>query len=58
LNEHITLECYYKLKTPDAIHAATALSVGCSLFLTNDPQFKEIENLNTVVLSEEVVKQK
>ena len=27
------------LKTSDALHAATALSAGCTLFVTNDTDF-------------------
>ncbi len=30
------------LKTPDAIHAATALLEGCTLFVTNDVAFRRI----------------
>jgi predicted nucleic acid-binding protein len=41
-----------KLKTPDAIHAATALANGCSLFITNDPVFQRIKGLNVALLSE------
>lgn len=40
------------LKTPDAIHAATALEIGAELFLTNDPGFRRVENLNVGVLAE------
>jgi len=40
------------LKTPDAIHAVTALSGGCTLFLTNDAQFRAVAELPTVVLGE------
>lgn len=52
LEQAAYIRARYKVKTPDAIHAATALSVGCNSFLTNDPQFKRIGNLNTEVLSE------
>jgi predicted nucleic acid-binding protein len=31
-----------KLKLPDAIHAATATSNGCTTFLTNDKQFRTV----------------
>jgi predicted nucleic acid-binding protein len=41
-----------RLKTPDAIHAATALREGCTLFLTNDAQFRTISNLPVTVLQE------
>lgn len=40
------------LRTPDAIHAATALSQGCTLFLTNDSGFRNVPNLSVVILSE------
>jgi predicted nucleic acid-binding protein len=33
------------LKTPDAIHAATALLAGCDRFLTNDSDFKRVPRL-------------
>ncbi len=42
------------LKTPDAIHAATALIAGCSLFVTNDPDFRRVSGLPVVVLSDVV----
>lgn len=38
------------LKTPDAIHAATALSQECTLFLTNDSQFRTVLGLPAIVL--------
>ena len=40
------------LRTPDAIHAATALSQGCTLFITNDTGFRNVPNLSVVILSE------
>lgn len=40
------------LKTPDAIHAATAISEGCTLFLTNDNGFRNIPNLSVIILSD------
>ena len=42
------------LRTPDAIHAATALATGCAMFLTNDPVFKRIPGLPVTVLAEAV----
>ena len=46
------LRVKYRLKTPDAIHAATALSANCRRFITNDKDFCNIAGLPVVVLSE------
>lgn len=43
-----------KLKLPDAIHAATAMSSQCTTFLTNDKQFRTVPNLPVVLLSQTV----
>lgn len=40
------------LKTPDAIHAATALLHGCVLFRTNDTGFKRIPGLPLAILDD------
>lgn len=40
------------LRTPDAIHAATALAAGAEAFLTNDRAFDRIEELNAVQLDD------
>ena len=40
------------LKTPDALHAATALSVGCALFITNDTDFRRVQGMPVVVLND------
>ncbi len=40
------------LKTPDAIHAATALITNCTQFITNDPAFRGVPKLGVTVLSE------
>jgi predicted nucleic acid-binding protein len=40
------------LKTPDAIHAATALIHGCALFVTNDTGFRPIAGLPLVLLDD------
>jgi len=39
------------LRTPDALHAATALTESCDLFVTNDPVFRRVSELNVAVLS-------
>ncbi len=40
------------LKTPDALHAATALDVASTLFVTNDGDFRRVEGLPVVVLAD------
>lgn len=40
------------LRTPDAIHAATALGAGVSAFVTNDVGFRRVEGLSVSLLSE------
>jgi predicted nucleic acid-binding protein len=40
------------LKTPDAIHAATALSQGCTLFISNDAGFRRVPGLPLVLLDD------
>ena len=46
------LRARHGLKTPDAIHAATALVQGSVLFVTNDAGFRRVPTLPVVVLSE------
>ena len=43
------------LKTPDALHAATALRAGCALFVTNDTDFRRVDDLPVVL--DELVEQ-
>jgi predicted nucleic acid-binding protein len=45
-----TMCARFGLKTPDAIHAATALESGCTLFITNDPHFRRVPGLEVAVL--------
>ena len=40
------------LRTPDALHAATALRAGCALFLTNDGGFRRVPGLPLAVLDD------
>ena len=42
------------LRTPDAIHAATALEAGCAMFLTNDTDFRTVPGLPVTVLNDVV----
>lgn len=39
------------LKTPDALHAATGLAMGCSLFVINDSVFQRVVGLPVAVLN-------
>lgn len=52
LEEAAKLRATMSFKTPDAIHAATALSHGCVLFVTNDDAFRRLSDLKVTVLSE------
>lgn len=40
------------LRTPDAIHIATAITSGCNQFLTNDQRLQIIPDLPVVILDE------
>ncbi|HEY7349528.1 MAG TPA: PIN domain-containing protein [Ktedonobacterales bacterium] len=52
LEHAASLRATTSVKTPDAIHAATALIAGCELFVTNDSAFKKIPGLPVALLSE------
>ena len=52
LERGIRLRAEQGLKTPDAIHAATALEGSCTTFLTNDAAFQRISELEVQVLHE------
>ncbi|HET6576573.1 MAG TPA: PIN domain-containing protein [Fimbriiglobus sp.] len=41
-----------KLRTPDAIHAATALHVSAGLFVTNDFVFRSVPGLSAAILDD------
>jgi predicted nucleic acid-binding protein len=41
-----------RLKTPDAIHAATAIANDCTLFITNDIGFRRVSNLPVIILGD------
>ena len=46
------LRARYNLRTPDALHVATAISIGCDALLTNDAQLKLVQELPILVLDE------
>lgn len=52
LRQGATLRANHGLKAPDAIHAATALSAGCSMYLTNDVAFRRIPDLSPTILND------
>ncbi len=41
-----------KLKTPDALHVATAQQAGCVLFVTNDGGFRGLASFPVVILDD------
>lgn len=51
------IRAFDHLQTADALHAATALHAKCDLFITNDADFRRVEGLPTVVLSDLVEEQ-
>jgi predicted nucleic acid-binding protein len=52
LKSAATLRAQNNRKTPDAIHASTALSAGCSAFITNDLGFRRVSNLPALILKD------
>ncbi|MER3433038.1 MAG: VapC toxin family PIN domain ribonuclease [Leptolyngbya sp. ERB_1_1] len=44
LKDAANLRATTNLKTPDAIHAATALAENCTVFLSNDRAFRNVTN--------------
>ena len=50
--EAARLRAATRLRTPDALHAATAILSECTLFVTNDRDFRRVEGLPVVVLSD------
>lgn len=46
------LRARYNLRTPDALHVATALVTNCDAFLTNDLGIKRITELTVLLLDD------
>ena len=46
------LRAQYNLRTPDAIHMATAVTTNCDAFLTNDMGLKRVAEVNVLILDE------
>lgn len=45
-----SLRASTSLRTPDAIHVATAASAGCAAVITNDLAFGSLRSLNVLIL--------
>jgi predicted nucleic acid-binding protein len=52
LREAARLRATTKLRTPDAVHAATAQQASCVLFVTNDAGFRGLASLPVVILDD------
>ena len=52
LREAARLRATTKLRTPDALHAATAREAGCVLFVTNDAGFRGLGSVPLVILDD------
>jgi len=46
------LRARYGLRTPDALHIATAPCAGCDHILTNDPAWKRVTEIDVLILDE------
>ena len=46
------LRARLELETPDAIHAASALTSGSTMFVTNDNDFRELAGLPVTIMSD------
>jgi predicted nucleic acid-binding protein len=51
LERTILVRAQHGLRTPDAIHAATAIETGCTLLLSNDPAFQRLPDLRVSTLA-------
>ncbi len=46
------LRAEHNLRMPDALQAATTLSSGATGFVSNDPVFRRLENLEVAILDD------
>jgi predicted nucleic acid-binding protein len=52
LREAARLRAVTRLRTPDAMHAATALQTNSALFVTNDQDFRRVSGLSVQILDD------
>ncbi|GFE71680.1 PIN domain-containing protein [Chroococcus sp. FPU101] len=52
LTQAAQLRATTNLRTPDAIHVATALNTGSTMFLSNDRRIRQVPNLSIIVLQD------
>ncbi|MGH9898662.1 MAG: type II toxin-antitoxin system VapC family toxin, partial [Pyrinomonadaceae bacterium] len=52
LRQAASLRAQYNFKTPDAIHAASALACSCIQIITNDTVFSRLPGLQVVILKD------
>ncbi len=52
LRKSATLRANQNFKTPDAIHASTAISMNCEYFVTNDEGFKRLSDIKVIILND------
>jgi predicted nucleic acid-binding protein len=52
LRDAATLRARTSLRTPDAIHGATALQVGANLLVTNDAHFSQLSGISIAILKD------
>jgi predicted nucleic acid-binding protein len=50
------LRAEYRLKTPDAIQAASAMSCGATGFICNDRGFQKMKEIDCLILDDAVFK--
>ncbi len=50
--ETARVRAQYNLRTPDAIHIATALHTRASFFLTNDASFRRVPGIQVLVITD------
>jgi len=51
-DETAQLRARYNLRTPDALHLATAMKTNCDVFLTNDLVYRRVQEIVILILGE------